>query len=341
MKIAIHKNRGGFAEHWLKYCDEKSIPYKIIDIFSNTVMHDIEECDALMIHPLQFDYKAEKFFKQLLFSVEESGKSVFPNFRTLWHFDDKVGQKYLLEAFKIPLIQSYVFYSRNEALEWINNTVFPKVFKLRGGGGSSNVMLVKTKKQASRLIRKSFGKGHPQYNKYRSLKERIRKFRNGDVGIIELIKGIVRFFYLPEYARVWGNDKGYAYFQDFIAENEFDIRVIVIGDFAFAIKRFNRKDDFRASGSGHIVYDRNQIDERCVKIAFDVNQKLRTQCISYDFIFDKKGEPLIIEISYGFVPFVYKHCEGYWDKDLFWYPGDFNPYGWMVENVIKQWNERI
>ena len=73
---------------------------------------------------------------------------VFPNFNTAWHFDDKVGQKYLLEAIDAPLVPSYVFYSKEMALKWLEQTQFPKVFKLRGGAGSANVKLVQDEKRS-------------------------------------------------------------------------------------------------------------------------------------------------------------------------------------------------
>ena len=53
-----------------------------------------------------------------MFSVEASGKKVFPDFNTVWHFDDKVGQKYLLEALDLPLVPTWVFYDKTEALQW-------------------------------------------------------------------------------------------------------------------------------------------------------------------------------------------------------------------------------
>ncbi len=43
------------------------------------------------------------FAKQLIFALQTSGKRVFPDFNTVWHFDDKVGQKYLLEAIEAPI----------------------------------------------------------------------------------------------------------------------------------------------------------------------------------------------------------------------------------------------
>ena len=82
--------------------------------------------------------------------------------------------------------------------------------------------------------------------------------------ILDLIKGILRFARPPSFDIVAGREIGYAYFQDFIPENQFDIRVVVIGKRSFAIKRMVRKDDFRASGSGKIKYGKDNFDNEIV-----------------------------------------------------------------------------
>ncbi len=133
-----------------------------------------------------------------------------------------------------------------------------------------------------------------------------------------------------------GREVGYVYFQDFLPNNEFDIRIIVIGDKAFALKRMVREDDFRAAGSGSFKYAREEFDERCISIAFDVTKKLKAQCLAYDFVYDENKNPLIVEISYGYSPGVYDDCPGYWDENLNWYEGKFNPHGWMVELIINK-----
>lgn len=129
-------------------------------------------------------------------------------------------------------------------------------------------------------------------------------------------------------------EEGYIYFQEFIPENQFDVRVIVVGDNAFAIKRMIRQKDFRASGSGNIVYDKNQINFKDIKIAFALNEKIQSQSIAYDFIFDKNEEPLLVEISYGYAVEAYDYCPGYCDRNLIWREGKFNPQEWMVENLV-------
>ena len=332
-KIAIHKN-GDFAERWISYCEENKIRYKTVNCYDNDIVRQIEDCDALIWHHNHSSSKDVKFAKQLLFSMEQSGKLVFPNFNTGWHFDDKVGQKYLLESIQAPLVPSYVFYSKKEALQWVESTYFPKVFKLRSGAGSAHVQLVNTKLEARKLIIKAFGQGFAQYDKLGNLKERWRKYKLRKTTFVDVLKGCVRIFYPTDFARVMGNEKGYVYFQDFIPNNQYDIRIVVIGVRAFGIKRMVRKNDFRASGSGNIIYKKSEIHEDCVKIAFDLNKKLKTQCIAIDFVFD--GErALIVEISYGFSPQGYDPCEGYWDSSLKWHEGSFNPYGWMIENLIQ------
>jgi len=148
-----------------------------------------------------------------------------------------------------------------------------------------------------------------------------------------MIKGLGRLFLSTTYAKMKGREKGYVYFQDFIPDNDSDTRVIVIGDKAFAIKRMVRKNDFRASGSGLIIYKKDVIDTRCIIISFEISEKLKFQCMAYDFVFDSENKPLIIEISYGFSPEGYNDCPGYWDRNLVFHEGSFNPYGWMVEQV--------
>ena len=97
-----------------------------------------------------------------------------------------------------------------------------------------------------------------------------------------------------------------------------------------------RKNDFRASGSGSLIYDKNQIDERCVNIAFETNEKLKMQSVAFDFVFDRYNQPLIVEISYGYAVAAYDKCKGWWDKDMNWHPGEcFDFCGWMVDEVIS------
>jgi glutathione synthase/RimK-type ligase-like ATP-grasp enzyme len=334
MKLGIHNTKGSFSERWIDYCREQQIPFKLIDCYRTDIIDQLADCDALMWHFNHKSSKACKFARQLLYSVTAGGKSVFPDFNTVWHFDDKLGQKYLLESINAPLVPSYAFYDKKEAVDWARGAIYPKVFKLRTGAGSDNVRLVKSKNDAFRLIRKAFGKGFVQYEAWSNLSERFRKYRLGKTNLWDVMKGVIRLAFTTEFSKVAGREKGYIYFQNFIPNNDHDIRVVVIGDKAFAIKRLVRKGDFRASGSGEILYEKSFIDENIVNISFQVSGLLNAQCIAFDYVFDMTN-PLIVEISYGFTPSGYDPCPGYWTRDLVWHEGKFNPYGWMVENLVR------
>lgn len=336
MKVAIHHNPGSFSDRWVVFCKENALNYKLVNCYDSDIIRQLDDCNILMWHFSHGDYKDALFAKQLLNSIEQAGKKVFPNYNTRWHFDDKIGQKYLLESINSPLVPSYVFYTKREAFEWIRSASFPKVFKLRGGAGSANVKLVKSKNQARKFVIKAFSRGYSQFDRLGYLKERYRRVKEGKDTIIGLFKGLGRLIIPTEYAKMHFKEKGYAYFQDFIPGNTSDIRVIVIGDKAFAIKRLTRKNDFRASGSGDIIYAREEINEECVKIAFRINSLMKAQCLGYDFVFNEKQQPMIVEISYGFSVHGYDPCPGYWTSDLKWHQGKFNPQVWMIENMLYE-----
>ena len=339
MKIGIHQTKGLFSERWIDYCSANKIPYKLVNCYQNDIIKQLNDCDALMWHFHHASPRDFLFAKQLLYSVQASGKTVFPDYNTMWHFDDKVGQKYLLEAIGAPLVFSYVFYAKKDALDWVQQAKFPKVFKLRGGAGSQNVRLAKTKTDGIKLIKRAFGKGFSQYDAWPNLKERIRKFKKGQTSLFDVAKGIIRLGYTTEFARVSGKERGYIYFQDFIPDNDHDIRVVVIDNKAFAIKRLVREDDFRASGSGSILYEKEHFDEPIIKLSFDLADKLKAQCVAFDYVF-QNGNPMVVEISYGFSPEGYDPCAGFWEKDLSWHEGKFNPYGWMVDLVQERGKAR-
>lgn len=334
MKLGIH-HPSAFSSRWIAYCEKNAVEYKIVNALDNDIVNQLKGCDALMWHYSHIDYRHKLAAKSILFALEHAGIKVFPDSNTAWHFDDKVGQKYLLEAIKAPLVPSYVFYDKKTAKDWINTTSFPKVFKLRGGAGAANVSLVKNKEAAIKKTNKAFDRGFSQFNRVEYIKERFNRMRNGKEDLLGVVKAIGRLFITTEYAKMAGREKGYVYFQDFIPDNNYDIRIIVIGSRAFAIKRGVRKDDFRASGSGNIIYDKNEIDERCIEVAFEVNKKIKSQSTAFDFIFNEKKEPLIVEISYGYAVNSYDACPGYWEEDLTWYEGSFNPQAWMVEAFLE------
>ena len=57
--------------------------------------------------------------------------------------------------------------------------------------------------------------------------------------------------------------------------------------------------------------------------------------VGLDFVYDRETQPMILEVSYGFMKEGNGACESYWDRNLNWDAGPFDPYGCIVEEILK------
>lgn len=336
MKIAIDKRNKGFHKRWKSWLKEKGIDFIEIDLHADKALSEVKKADGLMWHHWQTNTQDLIKAKRLLFALEHGNFPVYPDFKSNWHFDDKIGQMYLLQALDLPLVPSYHFVDKLEAIARLESKEFPIVFKLARGAGSANVQMVYDKVHGKRIVRKAFSRGFPVFNGFSVLKERVSKFRKGHENLTGLLKGTFHMLRPPLYSRYVGRSIGETYFQEFIPNEGFDIRIIVIGAKAFAIKRLTRDDDFRASGSGMIEYDKSNFKGEWIELAFQWAKKLDTQIVAFDVVIHKiTKKPFIVEISYGYAIDVYDSCTGYWDDEMNYYPGTFDSCEWMVDDFIK------
>lgn len=341
MKIAIHgPDDGFFSVVWIDYCKRQGLDHKLVNCRASDIVDQVADCEIVMWQHTHFEVPDKLIGKQVLAALEQSGKTVFPDHRTGWHFDDKVAQKYLLESIGAPMAPTVVLVDEREAHAWAAAASYPSVFKLRSGAGATNVRLVHRAAEAHRLVAKAFGAGFSQHNPMTDLKETLYRRRKGKATTYDILRSFRRFLTSTPFARKSPREQSYVLFQQFFPGNPFDIRVVAIGDRACAVKRMVRPHDFRASGSGLWHHARHEIDERCVRIAFDTTRRLGMQCMGYDFVFDGDGNPRIIEMSYGFPVDIFRDCPGYWDDALRWHEAKFLPEEWIVDTVVAQHRSR-
>jgi glutathione synthase/RimK-type ligase-like ATP-grasp enzyme len=240
-----------------------------------------------------------------------------------------------MRAHGFPIAKCWVFWEREDALKWAEDASLPVVFKLAGGAGSQNVILIRDKKSLVRIIKTMFQRG-------------IMDSRVPDQG--SLAPG--PYLRLRRWAAIrkrrllgqevshrhscpnWAVHRNYVLFQEFLPGNDHDTRVTVIGDRAFAFRRMNRSDDFRSSGSGLIDYAVDQIDMDCVKQAMRISQEMGFQSMAYDFLRDRHGATKFCEISYAFVDTAIFDCPGYWDSNLSWHSGHFWPQYFQLMDAL-------
>jgi hypothetical protein len=341
MKVAIHKRKGSFSDRWTELCRDRRLEFVIVDIFDDALFQKLrsERVDALLCHP-QLGYRPGTLAaKSVIKSVDLASLwEVFPTSADYWHFDDKIAQKYLFDAAEIATPQTHVFLNQEAALRWAERAEFPWVFKLRAGAGSMNVSLLRTRKEAFARIEKMFGGGYPAYgNSLKDVKNKIRKHRakRDWKAMLERAPRTLQRRYRQR--KELDRERGYAYFQEFIADNDHDTRVTVIGNRGFAFRRGVRPGDFRASGSGANNYDPQMIDRECVKSAFEAAERLGTSCMTFDFVKRLDGsKPLIVEMSFGFVSSYVFNCPGHWLTDMSWVGGHLWPEDAILDDVLHR-----
>lgn len=334
--IGIHDRAGSFSDRWIEYCTERQIPLRRVNCLATDIVQQCAGLKALLWHWSHNNAEELLVARQIITALERMGLVVFPSIATCSHFDDKVAQKYLLEAIGAPLIPTWVFTSRVAAKNWIAGASWPKVFKLRCGAGSANVRLVRSQTEAKALCRQAFGRGFPAVSGYLTdLRTRLRK-TNSKAAFWEklrraprtLLKNLALQSQMPR-------QRDYIYFQEFLPGNAFDTRITIVGNRAFGFQRANRPNDFRASGSGKLVYDPAKLDKRCLAVAFEVADRIKSHSVAFDFLFSPQGHPKIGEISYCYMPQAVHACPGHWDSSLRWHEGHVWPQDAILEDLLS------
>jgi hypothetical protein len=201
-----------------------------------------------------------------------------------------------------------------------------------------NVRLVPDRATGERLVRRMFGRGllsQPPLEVASRTWTRVRRSgANAAPFRIRLRRVLGRWL---EMIRHPARERNYALFQEFVAGNDHDLRVTVIGERAFVFRRDVRPDDFRASGSGRLRHLREpELPRDAMEVALHLSHKLGFQCMAYDFVrVPNSGHPVLLEMSYVFVAQCVHDCYGYMERGSVWREGHFWPQDAILDDLLK------
>jgi glutathione synthase/RimK-type ligase-like ATP-grasp enzyme len=333
--IAIQENRAGFTERWVDYCERQGLAYQRVDVFTPEGRDAASRSDAFFWHLSHESARDMLIALPWMSALASSGVRVFPAPEQLWHFDDKLAQALFFEQQGLPAPHTTPVFSARQAEQFLSETPFPVIGKLRRGSASSNVFLIRSQAEGRRLIRTAFGKGFSLYNtrsRYADLWRRATSVREK---LTVLLKRVYRTFVPPDYARQLPREKGYFLFQSFVENDGSDVRVVVVGDRAVALRRQVREGDFRASGSGRLEYPDESLNPEYIRLAFEVTDRLGAVSMGMDFIESTSGDIQLIEMSYGFPAQNFLDgAGGTWNRALEFTREDIRLQDWMVEAVL-------
>lgn len=247
---------------WTKYArffEKNSIPYDIYPIHNQDWLERGREFDAIVGFPSNAAYHLEEVRKKYYLLEHDLGKICFPSAQHAFLYEDKRLEAYLSEIFDIPFAKAHISYDPTDAMNLVEELQYPVVSKIIPSSGSVGVELVRTKEQARKIVRQAFS-------------------HNGRKTHI-----------------VYSRQKNYVYFQDYIPNDGYDIRVIVIGDHVFGYYRKVPVGDFRASGMHH--EEKRGLPIEAMRIARQANRAIKSPQLVVDCLRSTDGRYFVNELS--------------------------------------------
>lgn len=252
------KERAYFPKYE-RFLKHNNVNYSYYDPYRSDWMEEAEKYDLIIWHT-DSDPSTQDIAKGKIRILEEMGKSCLPSYDEIWSYENKIRASYLYKLHKLPAIPTFVSHSKPEVINYLKNAKYPLISKISTGSASFGVDKLENYEQAKKVIDQIFSyKGKQTYFKY-------------------------------------SNQKDYVYFQDFIEDATYDLRVMSVGDDLFGYYRYPNKGDFRASGAGN--YEKKEIPTEALELAYQVKEKFGSAFLATDFVYsEKRKQFLIIESS--------------------------------------------
>jgi glutathione synthase/RimK-type ligase-like ATP-grasp enzyme len=248
--------------YWTRYArflENNSIPFKFYSIHDHDWLEKSKPFDVIIGKPASASFELEEFQEKVFILENHLKKNCFPGFKETILYENKKIESYLSEIYGFPFIHTYISYEKKDAIELLERMNFPCVSKIVPGSGSIGVELVLSKTKAKRIIDSAFS-------------------LNGRKGYV-----------------LYSRQKNYVYFQDFIQNDGYDMRVIVVGKKVFGFYRKTIKGDFRASGMK--LEEKRELPIEAMKIARKLNMVINCPFLVVDMLHGKDGNFYINEIS--------------------------------------------
>ena len=228
---------------WVEACKKLSdrMDYTVIDLLDNKWQ---EAClkknyDIFLLRPPGRTELLKTLYDQRIILLSEFlGKRIYPSVTEVLIYENKRFLNDWLNAFNLPHPQTFVYYRKKEASEFIRNRrIFPIVAKSNIGASGNGVIILLHEEDAGKYIRDVFSKGvvnktGPKLGKG-NIFVKLKKIFTNKGFVIQRISDYYETFNNPQ--------KGFVIFQEYIPHN-YEWRVVRIGESYFAHKKIGDKE---------------------------------------------------------------------------------------------------
>lgn len=312
--IAVGTDHIGWYRRFASALDRKvsagyPVNYRLVNMQAHAWLSQVRDCDAVLWKPPYMGIRSSSYLKEQIYFLQHIVKKlVLPNYESVWHFESKIAQSYLFAFYQVPTPRTFVSFDYADACKLVEQAKMPIVVKDSFGAGSSRVRL---ENKQNRFVAKLKQRFHEQF--WYESKSRAPSLSKRAMVLLN-VRQRWMWLHLLDYLRGRPGEVGAVYFQEFVPNNPADLRITVIGDqYAYGFWRNNRPNDFRASGSGSIDYQR-PVPEEPLRACIQLNRTLNVDTMCYDVLFTPGGF-VFTEMSYGYLDSAPFNCAGYYSID--------------------------
>lgn len=311
--VGIVKSEGNAGNNasgpkFKRFLEANDIPYKEYDVNKSDFIEQAKKFDVIVWRIETTYSKQWEAADKLEILDKYLGKMVLPSSEALWVDEDKLRAQYVFEINDFPMIKTFSSHSKSEVMDYIEKCKYPIISKDKICASGHGVYMIKDKLQAREICEQVFSDGLKTNENY----------------ILQ---------------------KDYVYFQEFVPNYGFDLRIVMIGNYFFGYYRYPKNDDFKASGSG--IVEKKELPIDAMLLAKKVRQSLpRSNSLAVDFIKDTRDDKYYMVETSIFVGI--ETCEQlmvdgvagrYVEKDgtFTFEPGRFWLQELMLEDLMKDW----
>ena len=298
---------------WTAACENFSnvLGYDIVDLVAENWIEKITQIkyDFFLCRPPgRIAYYKQLYDERIYIISKVLRLPIYPTFDEQMIYENKRLLSYFLKSKNIAHPKTWVFYNREQACDFAENSQYPIVGKTNIGAGGSGVEILKEKEKALQYIETAFSSTgirrsfSPNFRKGDYLKRLKKRLGN--------ISDSISYFKEKKRAATIEPQKWFVLFQEYIKVN-FEWRCVVVDDSYFGHKKLRSFGD-KISGTSKVSWDvpdkillefinkivrDNQFWSQAIDLFFDPNRGYlvnELQCFwgsknPYQMI--KKGEP--------------------------------------------------
>lgn len=278
---------------WVASCEKmgNQLDFDVIDLTSNDWIDKVKskDYDIFLTIPPGVTSLFKQLYDERIWMINNALKKlVYPSFTEILIYENKRSLSYWLKLNNLDAPDTFVFYHKNEALNFIKKATYPIVSKLNIGASGNGVKFLTDKIQAEAYIEQAFSSNGLSFKSGPKLKKG------------NLIKKVKKVLFqkgyfsnrMKEYkALSIENQKGFVLFQGFVPHN-FEWRCVRIGDSFFAHKKIVKKG--KASGTLGKLYDNPPLE--LFDFIYQFSNEFDITSAAID-LFEYNGKYLINEIQ--------------------------------------------